>query len=212
VDFGKIEAYEIAGAALRWLDAHNGLVTALATVLIGWFTYELYKANKLGIGHTRTIERAYVKMSHTAPGLTYGNINDTGFDVRIAVKNFGKTPARICKVILKAKPLSPGEKVPERPDYANNQFEEYFDAFLVTDDEIFVECNMQLGPRGVVDVEVGNMEIGGKKRLIVFGYVDYTDQFDVRHRSGYGREYKSDPRNNLIYLTQPGYNYDEIVS
>jgi len=202
---GKIvnEAYEKAAAVLSSLDKHNGLVTALATVFIGLFTYELYKANKLAIGHTRTIERAYVKISHTAPGLGYGSNNVV---VQLALKNFGKTPARISKVVLKAKSLSPGEKLPERPDYSNNQYEKRVDAFLVTDDEIFVDCNMQLDPNAIRDVQLG------KNRLIVCGYVDYADQFGVRHRSGYGREYEGGLKNNLIYLTQPGYNYDEIAS
>ena len=41
MDFGKIanEAYEIAAAGLFWLDKHDGVVTALATAFIGWFTY-----------------------------------------------------------------------------------------------------------------------------------------------------------------------------
>jgi hypothetical protein len=63
-------------------------------------------------------------------------------------------------------------------------------------------------------------------------YVDYIDQFGKRHRSGYGRLYyhwaeikgpqPNDPgvpsrqaveqrymtRNNLVFMTQAGYNYD----
>ena len=75
MDFGKIanEAYEIAATVLSWLDNHNGVVTALATAFVAWFTYELYKAKKLPSDHTRTIERAYVKMSHTTSGLQFGS-------------------------------------------------------------------------------------------------------------------------------------------
>ena len=47
------------------------------------------------------------------------------------------------------------------------------------------------------------------------GYVDYIDQFGQRHRGGYARVY--DPRldtepsrNNLLFITQKGYNYDRL--
>src|SRR5262249_62084080 len=102
--------------------------------------------------------------------------------------------------------LSPGDKLPERPDYSDHQFERRFDAFLVTDDEIFINGSMQLDPNVIRDVQLG------QSRLTVFGYVDYIDQVGVRHRSGYAREYERADQNNLVYLTQPGYNYEEIVS
>jgi hypothetical protein len=58
--------------------------------------------------------------------------------------------------------------------------------------------------------------------LFVFGYVDYVDKFGARHRSGYARLHDiriDDPghwdggkvpekRNNLPFVTKPGYNYD----
>jgi hypothetical protein len=202
VDFGNIanEAYEIAAAVLSWLDNHNGAVTAIFTGFVAWFTYELYKANKLAIDHTRTIERAYVKMSHMTPGLQFGSNNMV---VPIAVKNFGKTPARISKVVLKAIALSRIEKLPEVPDYSNSQVEHRIGAFLVSDDETFVYGNMQLDPNAIFDAQQG------QKRLTVFGYIDYIDQFKVRHRGGYAREYDSGLK-NLIYVTQPRYNYDRV--
>lgn len=41
----------------------------------------------------------------------------------------------------------------------------------------------------------------------LYGYVDYVDCFNQRHRAGYAREY--DPATGaLIFVTQPGYNYD----
>ena len=50
------------------------------------------------------------------------------------------------------------------------------------------------------------------KVLYLFGYVDYTDQFGQNHRAGYARRY--DPnikkgQNNLVFVTEYGYNYDE---
>jgi len=69
-------------------------------------------------------------------------------------------------------------------------------------------------------------------RLFIIGYVDFVDAFGVRHRSGYARMYNAwieskgiqpdDPtmlsavelkqrhkrRNNLVFMSQAGYNYD----
>jgi hypothetical protein len=43
----------------------------------------------------------------------------------------------------------------------------------------------------------------------LYGYVDYVDCFNQRHRAGYAREY--DPATGtLIFATQPGYNYDRL--
>ncbi len=45
--------------------------------------------------------------------------------------------------------------------------------------------------------------------IYVFGYVDYIDRFNMRHRSGFARYYMLGAKpNNLMVLTQPGYNYD----
>jgi hypothetical protein len=108
-------------------------------------------------------------------------------------------------VVLKAIALSRNENLPEAPDYSNSQVEYRIDAFLVTNDETFFTCIMPLDPSAIFAAEQE------QKRLIVFGYVDYIDQFKVRHRSGYAREYDKITRpNNLIYVTQPRYNYDRV--
>ncbi len=58
--------------------------------------------------------------------------------------------------------------------------------------------------------------------LFIVGFVDYRDKFGTRHRGGYARKYaiaKDDrcsydsdeaflKRNNLIIVTESGYNYD----
>jgi hypothetical protein len=78
-------------------------------------------------------------------------------------------------------------------------------------------------------MEVGEIEgiRNGILKLYVFGYADYIDKFNCRHRCGYARVY--DPsvdnfadylekgglnkeawanRNNLRFVTEPNYNYD----
>jgi hypothetical protein len=58
--------------------------------------------------------------------------------------------------------------------------------------------------------EQANAIMRGNRRLFVFGYVDYIDQFDERHRAGFGRRYEMEMKGdtNLIFMTEPGYNYD----
>jgi hypothetical protein len=49
----------------------------------------------------------------------------------------------------------------------------------------------------------------GTATLYLLGYVEYTDQFKHRHRGGYARRYEqSRLKNNLLFVTKRGYNYD----
>ena len=73
----------------EWVEAHHGALTLLATLVIAaftgtlwWSTRQLWKAGQQQIalakqtseatqtvlGQTRVVERAYVKLSHEAPG------------------------------------------------------------------------------------------------------------------------------------------------
>ena len=58
---------------------------------------------------------------------------------------------------------------------------------------------------------------GEGDELWLYGFVDYTDEFGQSHRGGYARVYipeKDDPsipvekRNNLSFVSEPGWNYD----
>ena len=49
----------------------------------------------------------------------------------------------------------------------------------------------------------------GTQRLIVYGYVDYIDQFGQRHRAGFGRQYHpSATTNNMVFPDTGPFNYD----
>ncbi len=50
----------------------------------------------------------------------------------------------------------------------------------------------------------------GTRQLHVVGYVDYIDQFGVRHHGGYARKYDREPENNLVFVPERGYNYDRM--
>lgn len=195
----------------RWSDPisiFTGLLVAVTggLILVGWRQVQT----------ARTIERAYVKMSHFPPGLII--VRDTGICwVRVSVKNYGRTPARITGAILKLVPLPNSESLPVIPDYRIERAQEQHKVFLVAGDEFFFS-------QWFNKLEVANLpdvESGGTK-LWVYGYVDYIDKFEQRHRAGYARvydriadarsSYRSDEefekRSNLVFFPQEGYNYD----
>ena len=175
-------------------------LTAVATAFIAAFTYTLWDANRIAIEHTQTIERAYVKMSHPPPGLMF---NSSGCDVRITIKNDGVTPARITNAFVNLKIFNADERLPTPPLYEVPE-REPVRAFLVKEDIInFTETfsitleEFQAAPPNSI--------------LCVFGYVDYVDVFNVRHRGGYGRRYLPNATsNNLGFVSQAGYNYDRV--
>jgi hypothetical protein len=77
--------------------------------------------------------------------------------------------------------------------------------FLYRDDPFFFVRHFPVTDREVEDIP------RGEKIFYVYGYVDYIDQFGQRHRAGYARRFKpgdSSQNDNLLFVTQEGYNYD----
>lgn len=159
-----------------------------------------------------TAERAYVKLSHVAPGLGFDELG--GVWVQLRVRNFGKTPARVNEVRVEFRYLPDILAIPVDPPAIEKR--EDVLAFLVPDDEFFFTHQRALGNTVLDNVRKG---VG---TLLVWGYIDYTDAFDQRHCAGYGRVYgagrdiqgttQSDEsfnqRSNLDLVTQQAYNYD----
>lgn len=160
-----------------------------------------------------TANRAFVKMSHLPPGLAYNQMGETS--VRMRVKNFGKTPARIIDVLVEFKCFDDIASIPDNPPIIETGSQ--VSAFLVEGDELFTGKQHSLGSPVIDKVQ------GGKITVLVWGYIDYLDAFDRRHRAGYGRVYNwtSDveydsvshedfkKRSNLDYVAKVGaYNYD----
>ena len=50
----------------------------------------------------------------------------------------------------------------------------------------------------------------GIKQLFIFGYVDYIDMFEQRHRAGFARRYNHSAQDEtkLVFVDQPDYDYD----
>jgi hypothetical protein len=200
----------------------NAAITALFTVALAGSTILLWlvtnkaaEAAKVAAEHIPAVERAFVKMSPCSPGLVLHD-QDSTVHLRVSVKNYGRTPATVTDTMVKNMTLYRTELVPEIPDYSWDGERESSKAFLVADDEFFL---MNIAPMSTNDrTHIAN----GEKKLFVFGYVDYIDQFGTRHRGGFARiyepaldnraNYESDKhftgRGNLIFMTKKGYDYD----
>lgn len=193
----------------NFLNTNSGAVTAVATVLIAAFTVVLAVATRRIYRHTVASERAYVTMSHISPPGLCIKDGTSQVWVTIQVKNSGRTPATISNLVIKVKVLQSGTLLPESPDYGREQDEPTAKAFLATNSSF--EHSRKLS---VSDWEIDEVK-NGTKALYVLGYVDYIDEFKQRHRGGYARRYDpirdtvaSEQRNNLVFVTQRGYNYD----
>jgi hypothetical protein len=204
-------------ATAFWLGA-----TAFAALITAVFTGTLFLNAHHQLLHNRQVERAYVKISHPSPGIRQldpsGNIW-----LEVSIKNYGKTPARVTDVVIKPVVIPHDDQLPTVPDYTV-QFEgPKPKAFLVADDEFFLSRFYKITP------DERSKVVNLQSDLYMIGYVDYTDQFDQRHRGGYARQYfpmidaksryetdeefdqqKFDRRNNLLVVAQEGYNYDQV--
>jgi hypothetical protein len=126
-------AYESVVTIVGSVQGYNGAITALATIFIGLFTGTIYKINRDQLRHTQTIERAYVKLSHTTPGIKIRSQTNF-FELTIRVKNHGQTPATITDVLVCPVVLPHQTALPERPVYITRIPK----GFLVADDEFFL--------------------------------------------------------------------------
>lgn len=213
-EFWNVKVTDIVIAAFT-------VVLAVVTAMLARYTYRLWRATTDLVrdsGDTARKElRAYVKMSHNQPGLTFETSKGV-FRVTIHVKNYGRTPARATNALVKYGMLSSSEPLPDRPDYTRDTAtHEGLMAFLVAGDETFL--SMAFG--GVATDSLRAVALKTKK-LWLYGYIDYIDQFGQRHRAGWARLYDPDrddqqyypsdddfaKRSNLVFVTNEGYNYD----
>jgi len=77
-------------------------------------------------------------------------------------------------------------------------------AFLVSGDSYLFSGSVPVSESDVASLR------NRTRQLHIIGYVDYVDQFGARHRGGYARLYDRERENNLIYVREPGYNYDRL--
>lgn len=197
-DVFSYSAWRLARAANDW----SALIAALATIAIAGLAGTTYLINRDQLSHNRLVERAYVKMSHRPPGVRFGA--EPSIDISIEVKNFGNTPVTVTELVVNCWFSNINTALPEQAVYEPMVGSAAAGAFLVSGDSYLFN--------GSVPVSEG--DIAGlrnrTRQLHIIGYVDYVDQFGARHRGGYARFYDRERENNLIYVREPGYNYDRL--
>ena len=215
---------------VAFLDAHSTAVTATATAFIAIFTLVLaFVAIAQGRLMRRSIaeakrsadaalltaeatiasERGYVTMSHHPPGL---NINQSNGIVTadIKIENAGRSPATVTKIVLKLDGFPLTEQLAADPDYDSGQVQtDLTETSLAAGGSVNKPLTFNWNGGDLNTIQ------RGQGQMWLYGYVDYTDIFGERRRSGYGRVYgparEKGPinfRNNLPLIPQSGYNYD----
>jgi hypothetical protein len=189
------QSQNIGDKAVSWLfgwDADDTI--ALLTFVIagiGFFQWH----------HFRASERAYMLMSHKS-GL---EIDGQTIRITMQIRNWGKTPGTVTDNVLGPVFFTGRGKLPPNPDYKLTRTPNP-EAFLAPSGKLEWTQEFDIGSPDLSEV------IAGRVTLIMFGYVDYRDQFGGRYRNGYAREYGdvlTPEGNNLGFVRDVrGYNYD----
>lgn len=199
---------------LDFAERNDKAITALSTFVIAVFTVVLAGATGILVkmanrqeDTTKTIERAYIRISHDAPGVRWvGTEDKKTFEVRVEIKNLGHTPATVSDVVICTKILEHGVPLPSIPPYTITQREEIPSAYLMPGDAFFYTRHFgMLGDKG-------RSVLANTHALYILAFADYTDQFRRKFRVGYARIYNrivdDGKQNNLFLVLQKGYNYD----
>lgn len=182
-----------------WLAIFTGLL-ALFTLLLVWVGCLQRRTLDATLRSNRVVERAYVDLSHEPPGLELSAPSaPPAADVAVRVKNHGNTPAEVTAVSLRLWINQAPLPADPEPLYAPPQPIRYF---LTTRDDFSFSQALPITTSELRQILAGTP-------AYVLGYVEYRDIFRGRHRYGYARKYdRQRAGNNLIFVTEPGYNYD----
>lgn len=222
----------------EWWLVYLTAALASVTLALALYTAKLYRYTKklaldaeavgnrsanlsMDASHAyRIAERAYVKMSHRAPGIEFISTADGDTKAVLArtsleIRNFGNTPAKVTRTYARFVIASKDEVASPVPDYREGENKLPFgEAFLVTNE--FFSAAFESLLRNIDVEKLGN----SAWRIHVLGYVDYIDIFGKHHRGGYARVFAReidviaekagawDKRNNLVLVNFDGYNYD----
>ena len=187
----------------NWIIAFFAFVLAVVGGFQAWTYWLTLSANKI-------IERAYISISHTPPGVRPSDAKDgkRTLYTTFGFQNLGNTPATVIDAgityVVSEQPL------PRTPQYQRNEPKPA--AFLVKNERFFLHGTF------VISVDYWDAIQAGQKKLWILGYCDYIDAFRIRHRAGYARYYDpaadihpSAQRNNLHFVLQDGYNDDREI-
>lgn len=168
--------------ALFWIvqlaDEHNGLVTAVATVLLMGITYMLVQLGREQSKTTRAQLRAYVMIDTVAKT---GVEPDTVPAGRVKIKNFGQTPAHNVRAVI-------GMGFARFP-FKDMQWhsktavpEAQFGRSLGPNDNFSLSIDLA---RTITAPQIVAME-EGRWALWINGKIFYRDVFDTEHETEFG--------------------------
>jgi len=171
-----------------FLDDHAGAITAIATVLIGVFTYTLYRAtNELkAIGARQAealtgLERPWLFMEavrvERREGAPINPEIPNNWFISFKWRNVGRAPAVIEDCIAK---IEPTDMLPENPDYTNAS--KLGCPSTVAKDAEFE--TRQIGPGG----EEKRVKDGKPINLTVYGRLTYSELNGMRHNTGFAMD------------------------
>jgi hypothetical protein len=154
-----IKTFAFSRCTGRFVNDHNGGITALASIVVAAFTATIWGINYSQLTHGRRVERAYVNggWGRYIDGRLYANIN-----------NDGKTSATVHHMVLEILPLA---GLPHTPPvlprtFVNYNLEPYKRDFF--SDHVFVEWDGLYEPARVL-----------------YGRFWYKDVFGEEHESGF---------------------------
>jgi hypothetical protein len=220
---------EMTPLVANWsADDTIALFTGITAFIFFFQLMAMWRTNK----HYRVSERAYVKLSHHAPGVywefpapqkvLYSKDNRCWIRCDLEVKNFGKTPSGVYEIRVGHLIVAETDPVPEEPDYSSPTIETT-DAFLVTGNDF----NQPV--RREITRETFQAIYRGHQALYLFARVEYRDKFGACHRGSYARRYAREAdsdyvltlrtgetlkdedragRNNLVFISKRGLNND----
>jgi len=170
---GPLIVFEI----LKFFTAYNGAITAIATGVIAYFTYTIWRASDDSLSHSRQVERAYVSADAKVIFRGKTEIVGTGRIIAmpelpdswlsIVLDNNGKTAAFVDEIAVVTCGV---EMLTPKPDYRKS--------------ERLADISLSPGAREIPTFRFDMRTVAGK---IVYGRVYYTDIYKQRHSSGFIR-------------------------
>jgi hypothetical protein len=168
--------YEATAALVASVEAHNGAITAVATAIIGYFTWTIWRVNRSQLNHARQVERAYVfarivLRTEDLPGMVQGTPTIVHVPyVEVVFDNHGKTPADISELaldccIVEALPKPSDLKI----DYERSK----------------LLANVQIGPGALEVRSHRKRELREAQGKVMYGRVYYVDIFGDQHSTGF---------------------------
>lgn len=199
----------------------NG-VLAVFTVRLWIVTRQQKNIAEDSLATNKTIERAYVSLSHDAPGIYqfFGHERDarresgpkkiiplTPWCVSIKIANRGNTPADIVDSTVFPR-IEQDRLPPYVPDKTPIRTTKRVASLTPRDHMFKWKLNDPISPTDYDDIEAG------RQKLFVIAVATYVDRFGCGHRVGYARRYiptaLPGSENNLVFGdgTEDGWNYE----